>query len=911
VGRPDSLPTRFDPSEFESRWYAAWEASGAFTPNLPSDSPPFVILIPPPNVTGKLHIGHALQFTLQDLVIRWRRMQGYNALWLPGTDHAGIATQVMVERDLARQGITRAQLGRESFLERMWAWKARYKDNISAQAKALGASCDWSRERFTLDDMLSRAVRHAFVALYQEGLIYRAHRLINWCPRCLTAISDLEVVHKEIDGGMWDFAYPLEGGGEVVVSTTRPETMLGDTAIAVHPEDERYTDLVGRQVRHPFLERSLPIIADAVLVDPAFGTGAVKVTPAHDASDFATGERHSLERINILTEDGRINENGGRFAGLDRYEARKAVLAALGERGLRRGDRPHRHPVGRCQRCDTVIEPYLSRQWFVEAKPLADPALQAVRDGEVRLVPEFWVSTYENWLENILDWCISRQLWWGHRIPAFYCSNGHTTVSEETPATCPECGLAVEQDPDVLDTWFSSALWPISTLGWPRDTEDLRAFYPTSVLITGFDILFFWVARMIMMGKHFTGKAPFSTVHLTGLVRDARGQKMSKTKGNVMDPLDLVERYGADAVRFTLAALASPGRDLPLDESRMEGYRSFATKLWNAARFVQMHLAGDEPSLASIDPEGLAIPERWILGELAGTVAKVNQAWESYRFDEGCRELYQFVWGVFCDWYVEMAKTVLLEERGQGTGDREPGHPPGQEGRGQGSGNRGLTPPPARERRVEDVRAVARGVLIEALTLLHPVMPFITEEIASHLGVASPLITATYPTAQTRPLADAAAEAMAVFQAVVQETRSYRHFVGLPPGTPLRLLLMGLGDGLREAFTALEGELTRLAGLERVDLNPPEVPAGAVRDVAGGIDLAIVLPVGVLGDAERERLGNELGQVRGDIEKLAARLADSAFTQRAPAEVVEGTRARRSELDRKATLLAETLGLTP
>lgn len=891
MGKPELLETRFDPASFEARWYEQWEASGAFTPELPSDRPPYVILIPPPNVTGKLHIGHALQFTLQDLVIRWRRMCGDNALWLPGTDHAGIATQVMVERELAKEGTNRHQLGRERFLERMWAWKAQYKDNISRQARALGASCDWTRERFTLDPMLSRAVRHAFVALYREGLIYRAHRLINWCPRCLTALSDLEVVHKDVDGGMWDFAYPLEGGGEIVVSTTRPETMLGDTAIAVHPEDERYRHLVGTRVRHPFLDRTFPVVADAVLVDPAFGTGAVKVTPAHDPNDFATGERHALERINILNDDGTINGNGGRFAGLDRLAARKAVLAALAEAGLRRGERTHRHAVGHCQRCDTVVEPYLSRQWFANVKPLAERALAAVRSGETRLVPEFWVATYENWLENILDWCISRQLWWGHRIPAFYCADGHVTVAETDPAACAACGKAVEQDPDVLDTWFSSALWPLSTLGWPDDTADMRAFYPTSTLITGFDILFFWVARMIMMGCHFTGKAPFSTVHLTGLVRDAQRQKMSKTKGNVMDPLDLVHRYGADAVRFTLAALAAPGRDLPLDEKRMEGYRAFGTKLWNAARFVQMHLVGDERPLAALDRTRLALPERWILAELARTVAAVGKAWEEFRFDEACRQLYQFVWNDFCDWYVELAKPVLADEREEPAAAR-----PALADRR----------PPAALRAREDVRAVARGVLLEALKLLHPVMPFITEEIAAHLGHDGMLMTTAYP----RPggvAADAQAlDCMAAVQAIVQEVRSYRHMVGLPPARAFTLYLQDPPPAWRAELAGLAREICRLAVLDALHLGE-EAPAGAVCDVAGGVHIAIVLPEGALGEAEWARLAREQEQVVEELERLRARLADAGFVARAPNDVVEGTRARARELEHKAAMLAATL----
>jgi valyl-tRNA synthetase len=893
VGGPAELPTRFDPASFEARWYAAWQESGAFTPELPSGKTPFVVLIPPPNVTGKLHIGHALQFTLQDLVIRWRRMQGRNALWLPGTDHAGIATQVMVERELAKEGTSRQQLGREAFLERMWQWKAQFKDNISHQAKALGASCDWTRERFTLDETLSRAVRHSFVSLHREGLIYRAHRLINWCPRCLTALSDLEVVHKEVDGGMWDFAYPLVEGGEIVVSTSRPETMLGDTAVAVHPEDPRYRALIGKLIRHPLLDRTFPVIGDAVLVDPTFGTGAVKVTPAHDPNDLATGERHGLERINILTEDGRINAAGGPFAGMDRFEARKAVLAALAEKGLRRGEKTHRHAVGHCQRCDTIVEPYLSLQWFCAMRQMAERALEAVRSGEVRLVPEFWVATYQNWLENILDWCISRQLWWGHRIPAYYCASGHTTVSEETVHQCSFCGKPVEQDPDVLDTWFSSGLWPISTLGWPEDSADMRAFYPTSVLITGFDILFFWVARMIMMCSHFTGKAPFAEVHLTGLVRDSRGQKMSKTKGNVMDPLDLVQEYGADAVRFTLAALASPGRDLPLDEKRMEGYRGFATKLWNAARFVQMNLDGGVRALASLDRSRLAVPERWILAELERTVAAVNRAWETYRFDEGCRELYRFVWNDFCDWYLEVAKPVLEEQRAPGSGPRARDDQPG------------------RERRAEDVRAVARGVLLEALALLHPVMPFITEEIAQHLGAPGLLITSPYPVPGRHDDDADAVAAMGSFQAVVQETRSYRHLVGLPPGTPLGLALTGLEEERREGFRRLEPELRRLAGLSSLEIEPAQLPAKAIRELAGGIAMAIVLPEGALGDGERARLAVELERLGAELGRTNARLADEGFVSRAPADVVEGARQRATELTHKVKLLGTTLGRDP
>ncbi len=850
----ESLPTRYDPESFESSWYERWESSGAFRPEVPSEKPPFCIVIPPPNVTGILHIGHALQFTLQDLVIRWRRMQGYNALWLPGTDHAGIATQVMVERQLKKEGISRHELGRDRFLERMWQWKEEHKDNISRQAKALGSSCDWTRERFTLDEGLSRAVRRAFVTLYDEGLIYQDRRLINWCPRCHTALSDLEVIHHDHDGSMWDFAYPLEGGGEIVVSTTRPETMLGDTAIAVHPDDQRYSDLVGSFVVHPFLDRKIPIIADAELVDPEFGTGAVKVTPAHDPNDFETGRRHGLEFINILDSEGRINAEGGPFEGMDRFEARKAVLTALEEKGLLRGEKKHEMSIGRCQRCDTVVEPYLSKQWFVRTKTLAEKALQVVRDGEIKLVPDFWVATYNHWLENIQDWCISRQLWWGHRIPAFTCTGGHLTVSEEDLSVCPECGAPVEQDPDVLDTWFSSGLWPFSTLGWPDDTGDLRTFYPTSLLITGFDILFFWVARMIMMGCHLAGDIPFRTVHLTGLVRDAKGDKMSKTKGNTIDPLEMVHTYGADAVRFTLAALASPGRDLPLDVQRMEGYRAFATKVWNAARFVQMKLEGDELPLEELDMETLGHTERWILSRLSHTVRAVNQAWEEFRFDEGCRQLYHFVWHTYCDWYLELAK--------------------------------GLT-----DRR--EVRSVLRGVLLEALELLHPVMPFITEEIAAHLGHDGMLIISPYPVS-VEAWEDEGLEAdFTALQELIGGLRSYRSMVGLGPRHPISITLVNV-DARRAAFLEAHGEqLRQLAAVASIGTGA--VPPHSVHELLGGMEVALELPEGSLGAEQIEKIRRQIEQLEKAKAGTEKRLANDSFVSRAPAEVVEGARRQLQE----------------
>ncbi len=769
-------------------------------------------------------------------------------------------------RQLAKEGLDRHELGRDEFVRRVWKWKEEHGGTITRQARALGSSCDWSRERFTLDPGLSRAVRRAFTTLYYEGLIYRDKRLINWCTRCHTALSDLEVVHQQRQGNMWDFAYPLVDGGEIIVSTTRPETMLGDTAIAVHPDDERYRDLVGRSVRHPFLDRTFPIIVDAELVDPEFGTGAVKVTPAHDPNDFATGLRHDLEFINILDTEGRVTEEGGRFSGLDRFEARKAVLEGLEEQGLLRGEHAHELSIGRCQRCETVVEPYLSEQWFVKAGPLAEEALEVVNGGEVQLVPDFWVATYNHWLENIQDWCISRQLWWGHRIPAFTCTEGHLSVSEEDIDTCPVCGAPVEQDPDVLDTWFSSALWPFSTLGWPEDTGELATFYPTSVLITGFDILFFWVARMVMMGCHFMGDVPFRTVHLTGLVRDAQGQKMSKTKGNTIDPLEMIGTYGADAVRFTLAALASPGRDLPLDVRRMEGYRAFATKVWNAARFVQMNLGGDEVELDSLDREALRPAEQWILSLLSRVSGEINQAWEEYRFDEGANLLYHFVWHAYCDWYLELAKEVVSER---------------------------------------EVRSVLRGVLLEALKLLHPVMPFITEEIAAHLGHEGMLITAAYPE-RRKGWEDAALEAdFEALQELITGLRSYRAMVGLPQRHPVSVTVM---DAPAERIAFLTGhseQLKRLASVESVAEG--EAPAHSVHEYLGGMGVALAFPEGSFGADEVAQLEKEVAKLEKTKAGIEARLANSSFVDRAPAEVVDGARHQLEEVSTRLDRLHRTL----
>src|SRR5215472_4583450 len=721
------LPKTFEPASFEQEWYRRWESEGRFTPAGPAGSPRFVMVIPPPNVTGRLHIGHAYGRTVEDILARWRRMRGDRVLWVPGTDHAGIATQLVIERQLAKQGIDRKSLGREKFVERVWAWKREAKDTIQSQLKRLGCSLDWSRERFTMDPDLSKAVRRAFVQLYQEGLIYRGRYVVNWCPRCGTAVSDLEVVHKEIDGTLYRIRYDVPGVPQgAVVATTRPETMLGDTALAIHPEDPRTAKLKGSKALLPIVGRELPIIEDPILVDKEFGTGIVKVTPAHDANDFASGQRHQLPAIIVIGPDGKMTEEAGEFAGLDRFQARERVIERLEKEGRLVGSEPYEIHLGTCQRSEDVIEPYLSEQWFVKVGPLAGPAIEAVRSGRIRFYPENWNKSFFSWMENLRDWCISRQLWWGHRIPAFTCENGHVVVSEEDPKSCSVCGSQkFEQDPDVLDTWFSSQLWPFSVFGWPEVTQDYKAFYPTDVLVTGYDILFFWVARMIMAGLRFTGREPFSTVHLHGLVR-VGGEKMSKTKGNVIDPLEAIQEFGADAVRLTLASAAASGPTVSVERGRMSSSRSFATKLWNSTRFTLGHLEGKD---APPEPAGraLSLPDRWILSRLNAAVASVNRHLENFRFDEAAQSIFAFAWHELCDGYVEMIKPLLAEKRG-------PDAP----------------------------RETARGVLVrcvsDSLRLLHPFMPFVTEEIWEKLtGKAGSLIVSAYPT-EDASIADPAAE---------------------------------------------------------------------------------------------------------------------------------------------------------
>jgi len=877
------MDKRFDPRSYEARWQRFWAEGEFFVCPAPSERPPYCIMIPPPNVTGKLHMGHALQSTLQDLLTRWRRMQGYNALWLPGTDHAGIATQLMVERELAREGTDRHALGRERFLERMWRWKGQYHGNIRRQLDRLGASCDWTRERFTLDEGLSRAVREAFVRLHSEGLIYRGEYIVNWSTGLDTAISDLEVEMRSVEDRLWHVAYPLEGGDErVVVATTRPETMLGDVAIAYHPEDERYRHLAGRRALVPVAGRAVPFVADEV-VEREFGSGLVKVTPAHDPADFEIGRRHGLAGLQVIDRRGRMTEAAGeRFAGLTVDEARDRVVAELRAAGLLVREERYVHNVGFCQRSGVRVQPLVSTQWFCDVSGMAPRALAALREGELELVPESWGKTWEHWLSGIRPWCISRQLWWGHQIPAWYDEAGRCFVALDREEAARAAGTAPDrltQDPDVLDTWFSSALWPFSTLGWPDDTVDLRTFYPTSVLVTGFDILFFWVARMVMTGLHFTGRSPFARVHLTGLVRDAEGQKMSKTKGNVLDPEELIEEYGADAVRFTLAQLDSPGRDIPLDAERMAGYRAFGNKIWNATRFA-LSRVGEARVASDLTLEGLALPERWILARVSEVAGRVDRHFEDFRFDLACSELYHLFWSDFCDWYIEMAK-------------------PGLDGES------------ARPR----VGEVTLTVLDRALRLLHPVMPFLTEELwqrlPGHESVSARTIClAPYPGPEagwTPPESDA--EQIELLRRVVAIVRNERADQKAPPRAAAELWIApGAGAEAAERFLLSPSTLPllrALCGVERIHREEP--PAGALhRHPVSGLVVAPVFEQAE-GGVDPARLRAQLVEVEEALTRARARLENPAFLSKAPEAVVAGARRSVEELAQKRTRLAESL----
>ncbi|HOC18119.1 MAG TPA: valine--tRNA ligase [Vicinamibacterales bacterium] len=871
------LPKGFDHADVDPKWYAFWESIGAFRADPSSDKPRFSMVIPPPNVTGSLHMGHALNHTLPDIVARWKRMQGYDVLWLPGTDHAGIATQNVVEKQLALEGKTRHDLGREAFEARVWEWVRQSHGTITGQMRKLGESVDWSRERFTLDEMLSRAVRRVFVSLYQDGLIYRGTYIVNWCPRCRTALSDLEVVHQPKAAQLWYVRYPgTKGGRGVTVATTRPETMLGDTAIAVNPGDERYRDLVGGHVILPIIGRELPVIADE-FVDPAFGTGAVKVTPAHDPNDFQMGQRHGLPQVAVIDEDARITAAGGPYAGQDRFAAREGIVAQLEREGLLEKIEPHEHAVGTCQRCGTVVEPLVSTQWFVKVAPLAKEAIRVVEQGKIRFFPETWTKTYYDWMYNIHDWCISRQLWWGHRIPAWYCEAcGEMIVSEQAPERCP-CGGTLRQDPDVLDTWFSSQLWPFSTMGWPDRTGDLARYYPTDLMLTAFDIIFFWVARMIMAGVRFAGDIPFREVYITGLVRDEGGRKMSKSKGNVVDPLEVMDEIGADALRFTLTAMAAPGMDIPLSEGRMQGYRQFINKIWNASRFVLMN-AGELEERPEI-PAGapLALIHRWILHRLNVVTGEVQESLETFRFDVAADRLYHFFWDEYADWYIEMVKPHL-----QAGGD---------EGR------------------------IAQAVLLEVhdrtLRLLHPIIPFVTEELWQHLprraGDGPTVTLAAWPKVRPEWVDEAADAEVGLLQGVVTTIRTARAEGKVKPSAKVGVTLEGAGEEQVRILRAQQRYLTTLAGLSSFEFGA-EAPGGEdlVTRVLGDLRVHIQLPHRDRG-AEVEKLRKQLADKLREVAGVDAKLANEEFVAKAPARVVEGARAQRDKLLVEQRRIEETL----
>jgi valyl-tRNA synthetase len=879
------LAKNYDPAVIEKRWYEEWLSCRYFHADAVTPKAPFCIVIPPPNVTGALHMGHALTCTIQDVLTRWRRMAAYNAMWLPGTDHAGIATQMVVERELrATEKKSRHDLGREEFVKRIWNWRERYGNRILEQLKVMGCSLDWERLKFTMDPEYSRAVIEAFVRLHEEGLIYRDRRLINWCVSCRTALSDLEVEHHEgAPGELWEFAYPLaDGSGEVVVATTRPETMLGDTAVAVHPDDPRHQGKIGKVIKHPFTGREFPVIADSVLVDPKFGTGAVKVTPAHDPNDFECGKRHNLPFVSIFDEKGLVTAEGGPFVGLDRVEARKQVKAKIAELGLERGGKPHAHAVGHCQRCNTIVEPMISTQWFVKMEPLAKPAIEAVEQGKTRFVPETWSKTFFHWMNNIRDWCISRQLWWGHRIPAWYCAAcQQPTVARTTPEKCAHCGgKDLTQDEDVLDTWFSSWLWPFATLGWPDQTRELRTFYPTTVMETGYDILFFWVARMLMAGLHFMKKVPFRTVYLHTMVTDEHGDKMSKVKGNTIDPLEVAQKHGADALRFALAWLTNPaaqGKNIKFSMSNVEDARRFANKIWNATRFVLMNLddynADQFADRTTEGPDGAEfdLPERWIMSRIQRATEEINTALEDYRFAEAAQAVYHFIWNEICDWYIELAKARLQD--------------PAQAGE----------------------RWKIQGTLVTALDaamrLLHPFMPFITEELWQKLpkpeGAPQSIMITLYPIADPRYVDDATESAMALVQRVVATVRSLRTENNVPSSVRPKVVLNVIDDYKKTILDGYRGLVSEQARLgEIVVRRAGEPPAGAVLTaMAGDVEILLILEAKADSGPERAKLEKDRATLTKDRDHLAKKLANPQFNEKAPRAVLDKDRARLAETE--------------
>ena len=874
-----NIPKTYDPQSFERKWYAYWEEHNLFHDAADETREPYSVVIPPPNVTGQLHMGHALDNTLQDILVRYQRMRGKNVVWIPGCDHAGIATQAKVEESLRAEGTNRFELGREKFLERVWDWKQQYGDRIMYQLRMLGASCDWARERFTMDEGCSRAVREVFVSLYEEGLIYQGTRITNWCPHCTTAISDIEVDHETEEGHLWHLRYRIEGTDDYVeIATTRPETMFGDTGVAVHPDDERYKHLVGKTLILPVVERRIPLFADAY-VDPAFGTGAVKVTPAHDPNDFEMGLRHNLEQVVVINADGTMGEGAGKYAGLDRYECRKRLVQELAEIGALVRTEKHEHAVGHCSRCKTTIEPLVSKQWFVRMEDLAKPAIAAVKDGRVRFVPERFTKIYENWLENIRDWCISRQLWWGHRIPAWHCADcGETSVSRTDITACTHCGSThIHQDEDVLDTWFSSALWPFETLGWPEDTKDLRHFYPTATLVTGYDIIFFWVARMVMMGLRFGGDVPFRDVFIHGLVRDSEGRKMSKSLGNGIDPVEVIEKYGADTLRFMLITGNTPGNDMRFYWERVEAARNFANKIWNASRYMLMNLEGADDAFVPEESD-YTLADRWILTRSGETARAVTANLENYELGEAGRAIYEFLWSEFCDWYIELTKARLYDK--------------------------------------ENVRAkntalyVLRTVLERTMRLLHPFMPFLTEEIWQKLPhEGHSIMRAPWPEVDEKEIDAEAEAAMTAIMEVIKVTRNLRAELGTPPGKKSALLLRVRDAALADVFAAHTDYFHALASASEVTFlaedapDPENVVTGALAGAA------VYLPLAGLIDVEKEtaRLTKERDNLEKEIARLSGKLTNAGFTSKAPAAVVAAEREKLAGYEEKIGLIRSRL----
>ncbi len=870
-----NIAKTYNPSEFEDKLYKNWVEKGYFHADENSEKEPFTIVIPPPNVTGQLHMGHALDETLQDILIRYKRMQGYNALWIPGTDHAGIATQIKVEENLrVNEGLTRYDLGRDAFLERVWDWKNHFGYRIINQLKKIGSSCDWDRERFTMDEGCSKAVREVFVNLYNKGLIYQGSRIINWCPHCITALSDAEVEHEEQAGHFWHIKYPIKDSDDfVIIATTRPETLFGDTAVAVNPEDERYKDLVGKMLILPLVGREIPVIADEY-VDKEFGTGCVKITPAHDPNDFEVGKRHNLEQIKVLNDDATMNSYAGKYEGMDRYECRKAMVADLEKQGLLVKVEEHSHNVGTCYRCGTTVEPIISKQWFVKMKPLAEPAIEAVKNGDTQFVPERFSKTYMNWMENVFDWCISRQLWWGHRIPAFYCDCcGETTVSKEDITVCPHCGGKVHQDEDVLDTWFSSALWPFSTLGWPDKTKDLETFYPTSVLVTGYDIIFFWVSRMIFSGLEHTGKAPFKHVFIHGLVRDSQGRKMSKSLGNGIDPLEIIDKYGADALRFTLATGNAPGNDMRFYIERVEASRNFANKIWNASRFTLMNLDITENKLPDISE--LQLEDKWILSKYNTLCREVTENLDKFELGVAVSKLYDFIWDNFCDWYIELVKPRLFDKEN----------------------------PTAKT-----AQYVLTYVLSNTMKLLHPFMPFITEEIWQHLPhEGESIVISDYPKYSDLLNFLDDEKNMELIMGAVSAVRNRRAEMNVPPSKKAKIIIV---TEKTEVFEKGAAFFEKLASASEVTLQNSKdgIDANSVNIVVESAE--VFIPMGELVDKDKElaRLNAEKKRLESEIKRAEGKLSNPGFVSKAPEKVIEEERAKVGKYGEMLEKVLESIG---